>query len=57
MYFSCLHALKSSAFPDGKKPAPVESLALGAFARTLTATAMLPMTVVKTRYEVNTRLL
>nr|CAB3266183.1 solute carrier family 25 member 40-like [Phallusia mammillata] len=50
MYFSSLHWLKQKYLSD-RKPTSKESLILGASARTLTTVCMLPMTVIKTRFE------
>ncbi|XP_039273487.2 mitochondrial glycine transporter-like [Styela clava] len=50
MYFSSLHALKSHFFRDAS-PTAYQSLLLGATARTITATILIPFTVVKTRIE------
>ena len=37
---------------DGQ-PGPLQAVMLGVMARTLTGVTMIPITVVKTRYEVN----
>lgn len=48
MYFCSLHGLSSLT---NENPTPLQSIALGATARTLAGISMLPMTVIKTRYE------
>ncbi|XP_076808296.1 mitochondrial glycine transporter-like [Clavelina lepadiformis] len=50
MYFTSLHWLKSEYYSD-RKPSALESVILGASARTFTTACMLPMTVIKTRFE------
>ncbi|MCL4149011.1 UNVERIFIED_CONTAM: hypothetical protein GTU68_014529 [Idotea baltica] len=49
LYFSSLHWLKSS-FCEGT-PSPLQAVALGVMARTVTGITMIPFTVIKTRYE------
>ncbi|CAG5128166.1 unnamed protein product [Candidula unifasciata] len=49
LYFASLHWLKSSFGTEA--PHPVESVAMGASARTITGITVLPFTVLKTRYE------
>lgn len=50
IYFSTLYSLKQHFFPD-RSPKALESVFLGAGARTVAGVCMLPVTVVKTRYE------
>ncbi|CAL1526360.1 unnamed protein product, partial [Lymnaea stagnalis] len=49
LYFASLHWLKSSF--GSSSPHPLESVILGASARTLAGVMVLPFTVLKTRYE------
>ncbi|XP_076056102.1 mitochondrial glycine transporter A-like [Oratosquilla oratoria] len=49
LYFSSLQWLKSN-FCEGS-PGPVQAIMLGVAARSFTACVMIPLTVVKTRYE------
>lgn len=51
LYFASLHSLKSSACVDGQPLGPITAILLGAAARTISGVIMIPMTVVKTRYE------
>ncbi|EDO45549.1 predicted protein [Nematostella vectensis] len=48
MYFTSLHGLSSFVSED---PSPLQSIVLGATARTIAGVCMMPVTVVKTRYE------
>ncbi|CAN0273768.1 mitochondrial glycine transporter isoform X2 [Lampetra fluviatilis] len=50
IYFCTLHSLEESFFRD-RAPSALDSLLLGLSARTVSAVCMLPVTVVKTRYE------
>jgi len=50
IYFASLHWLKTSGM-GGEKPNPVQAMALGMAARSLAATIMIPITVLKTRFE------
>ena len=50
VYFSSLHHLKSTF--GSQDPHPLESMAIGACARSISGLTMLPFTVVKTRFEV-----
>ncbi|XP_042209218.1 mitochondrial glycine transporter-like [Homarus americanus] len=50
LYFSSLHWLKTN-FCEGQ-PGPFDALMLGVVARTITGVTMIPITVIKTRYEV-----
>ncbi|XP_025833105.1 mitochondrial glycine transporter A isoform X2 [Agrilus planipennis] len=50
LYFCSLDWLKSHYVP-GRTPTPLESITLGAVARCMSAGALIPITVVKTRYE------
>ncbi|GFN78196.1 solute carrier family 25 member 38 homolog [Plakobranchus ocellatus] len=49
LYFTSLHWLKTHLCSD--KPNPIELIILGASARTIAGVAVLPFTVMKTRYE------
>jgi len=49
LYFTSLHWLQSNF--GSEKPKPMESVAMGASARAVAGVAVLPITVVKTRYE------
>lgn len=50
LYFSSLHFLSSNLVDD--KPGPLQAVALGVFARSFSGICLIPITVVKTRYEV-----
>lgn len=52
LYFSTYHSLKQRFCQDGR-PGPLGAVLLGAGARTVAGVAMLPVTVVKTRFEVS----
>jgi len=49
LYFGSLHWLKSGLGND--KPSPVQAICLGMTARSFAATVMIPITVIKTRFE------
>lgn len=49
VYFCSLHTLRNNF--GSADPQPMESIAMGAFARTISGLSMIPFTVVKTRYE------
>jgi len=49
IYFSSMHWLKTHLVEG--KPGPVQSVAVGAVARCIAGVAMIPVTVVKTRFE------
>jgi len=52
IYFASLHWLKTSSMgPNGEKPSPAQAMTLGMAARSLAATIMIPITVLKTRFE------
>lgn len=54
IYFASLHWLKTSGVAGGAatdKPNPMQAMALGMAARSLAATVMIPITVLKTRFE------
>ena len=52
IYFCSLHWLKtSSGEGEGATPSPLKAIALGMAARTVAGAIMIPITVVKTRYE------
>ncbi|XP_077159408.1 mitochondrial glycine transporter isoform X2 [Paroedura picta] len=50
IYFSTLYMIKQQFVPD-RSPAALESILLGATSRSVAVFCMLPVTVVKTRYE------
>jgi len=54
IYFASLHWLKTSGMgggSNGEKPSPAQAMGLGMAARSLAATIMIPITVLKTRFE------
>ena len=51
VYFGSLHWLKSSLLEPGRNPSPIEAMALGIVARSISGVIMIPITVVKTRVE------
>jgi len=52
IYFASLHWLKTSGIAGhGEKPSPWQAMGLGMAARSLAATIMIPITVLKTRFE------
>lgn len=51
VYFSSMHALKTAVVEEGGSLGPVQALFVGAGARTISGVLMIPMTVVKTRFE------
>lgn len=53
IYFSTFYSLKQHYFEDGS-PSAGEAVLLGAGARCVAGVAMLPITVIKTRFEVRT---
>lgn len=55
IYFSTFYSLKQHFFQDGS-PNAGEAVLLGAGARCVAGLAMLPITVIKTRFEVRSRL-
>lgn len=52
IYFSTLYTMKQKFLGD-RSPTALESVFLGATARAISGICMLPVTVVKTRYEVS----
>lgn len=52
LYFSSLHALKDQFVVPGKELEPLQAVTLGVVARTMSGVCMIPITVIKTRYEV-----
>ncbi|MEQ2183674.1 hypothetical protein GOODEAATRI_000501 [Goodea atripinnis] len=50
IYFSCYYSLKQHFFQD-KRPGAGQAVMLGGGARTVAGVAMLPITVIKTRFE------
>jgi len=52
IYFSCMHTMKTNLFQGA--PSASQSLFVGAFARTVAGCIMIPVTVVKVRYESGT---
>jgi len=52
LYFSSLHALKTTHLGStAEKPSPMQAIYLGMTARTIAGCAMIPITVLKTRFE------
>lgn len=51
LYFASLHALKTGMGRDGEKPGPMQAIALGMTARSFAGCIMIPITVLKTRFE------
>jgi len=51
LYFSSLHWLKGAAGVGDTPPGPLTAVALGMVARTISGVTMIPMTVIKTRFE------
>jgi len=51
LYFSSLHSLKGLVNTGDGPPGPIMAMMLGMMARTISGVTMIPMTVVKTRYE------
>ncbi|KAF4532412.1 hypothetical protein B566_EDAN003864 [Ephemera danica] len=51
LYFSSLHWLKGHVVSPGKELEPLQAVALGVIARTMSGVCMIPITVIKTRYE------
>ncbi|CAK1547331.1 unnamed protein product [Leptosia nina] len=51
LYFSSLHWLKTKLGKNRQDLAAVEAIALGVIARTMSGVALIPITVIKTRYE------
>eukprot|EP00092_Neocalanus_flemingeri_P018477 GFUD01019996.1.p1 GENE.GFUD01019996.1~~GFUD01019996.1.p1 ORF type:complete len:220 (+),score=62.42 GFUD01019996.1:255-914(+) len=51
LYFSCYHSLSSIATPQGDRMTSLQSLLVGTFARMCAGTLLIPVTVVKTRWE------
>ncbi|KAA0196135.1 hypothetical protein HAZT_HAZT003544 [Hyalella azteca] len=51
LYFSSLHSLKTALCEEGRPLGAVQAVLLGVAARTISGVTMIPMTVVKTRYE------
>lgn len=51
LYFASLHALKSSFGGSTEKPGPLHAICLGMTARCVAGCAMIPITVLKTRFE------
>ncbi|XP_063240945.1 mitochondrial glycine transporter A-like [Bacillus rossius redtenbacheri] len=51
LYFSCLHALKSRCVPADTEPGALQAVVLGAAARTMSGVCLIPITVIKTRFE------
>ncbi|XP_026480869.1 mitochondrial glycine transporter B-like isoform X2 [Ctenocephalides felis] len=53
LYFSALHWLKSQTLVNENvnEPTPLQAVALGVAARTMSGAALIPITVIKTRYE------
>ncbi|XP_065181150.1 mitochondrial glycine transporter B-like [Sycon ciliatum] len=51
LYFTTLTALQQTVVPEDRKATAFEALCIGGLARSLTCGALLPITVVKTRFE------
>jgi len=51
LYFSSMHWMKSHVIVPGKRPSTLQTLIIGASARTFAASTMIPFTVLKTRFE------
>ncbi|XP_059475701.1 mitochondrial glycine transporter B-like [Neocloeon triangulifer] len=51
LYFSSLHWLKGHFVEPGKELQPLQAVTLGVVARTMSGVCMIPITVIKTRYE------
>jgi len=52
LYFASLHALKTTHLGStAEKPSPMQAIYLGMTARTIAGCAMIPITVLKTRFE------
>ncbi|XP_046389789.1 mitochondrial glycine transporter-like isoform X2 [Ischnura elegans] len=52
LYFSSLHWLRSlTSKGNGSEPGPLEAVALGMAARSISGICLIPMTVIKTRFE------
>lgn len=52
IYFSTFYSLKQHYFQEGRAPNAGEAVLLGAGARAVAGVCMLPVTVIKTRFEV-----
>jgi solute carrier family 25 protein 38 len=51
LYFASLHWLKTKFGGDTEKPHPLQAICLGMAARTVAGCVMIPITVLKTRFE------
>lgn len=51
IYFGSVHWLKSHVLDSNSSPSALEAAAIGVAARTFAGTVMIPITVIKTRYE------
>ncbi|CAB3368415.1 Hypothetical predicted protein [Cloeon dipterum] len=51
LYFSSLHWLKGKYVEPGKELEPLQAVVLGVVARSMSGVCMIPITVIKTRYE------
>jgi len=51
LYFASLHWLKTSFGGSTEKPSPLQAIGLGMTARCVAGVAMIPITVLKTRFE------
>ncbi|TRY75636.1 hypothetical protein TCAL_04506 [Tigriopus californicus] len=54
LYFSSLHWLKTHVANGNDKPSPLQAIALGMTARCIAGTLVIPITVIKTRFESGT---
>ncbi|KAG8235533.1 hypothetical protein J437_LFUL013495 [Ladona fulva] len=51
LYFSSLHWLRSYVTGPGNEPGPLEAVFLGMAARSISGVCLIPITVIKTRFE------
>ncbi|CAG2068497.1 unnamed protein product, partial [Timema podura] len=51
LYFSSLHTLKAHFVPPGGEPGPLQAMTMGVAARTMSGVCLIPITVIKTRFE------
>ena len=53
LYFASIHGLKMATGISGREPTALEGVCLGVTSRALSGMALIPFTVVKTRFEVS----